>query len=109
MIPGDGVGPEIMDSVQNVVKSVGAPIDFEVMHLSEVICFHFYTAQAITAAERKREAELHLHLFITLLQTVIVSCWMSLFTRKWRENSNLVKFDRVNYVFLSSWSLWRAL
>ena len=41
MIPGDGVGPEIMDSVQNVVKSVGAPIEFEVMHLSEVICFHF--------------------------------------------------------------------
>ena len=74
MIPGDGVGPEIMDSVQNVVKSVGAPIDFEVMHLSEVICFHFYTAQAITT-ERKREAKLHLHLFITLLQTVIVSCW----------------------------------
>ena len=36
MIPGDGVGPEIMDSVQNVVKSVGAPIEFEVMHLSEV-------------------------------------------------------------------------
>ena len=41
MIPGDGVGPEIMDAVQTVVKSVGAPIDFEVMHLSEVICFHF--------------------------------------------------------------------
>ena len=54
MIPGDGVGPEIMDSVQNVVKSVGAPIEFEVMHLSEVICFHFfpYISQSDKAGKR---------------------------------------------------------
>ena len=36
MIPGDGVGPEIMDSVEEVLNSIGAPIDFEVHHLSEV-------------------------------------------------------------------------
>ena len=36
MIPGDGVGPEIMDSVEEVLASIGAPIDFEVYHLSEV-------------------------------------------------------------------------
>ena len=36
MIPGDGVGPEIMDSVQTVLKQVGAPIDFVTYHLSEV-------------------------------------------------------------------------
>ncbi len=36
MIPGDGVGPELMDSVQAVVKSAGAPVDFETFHLSEV-------------------------------------------------------------------------
>ena len=36
MIPGDGVGPELMDSVQAVVKSTGAPINFEIKHLSEV-------------------------------------------------------------------------
>lgn len=36
MIPGDGVGPELMDSVQVVMKSIGAPIQFETMHLSEV-------------------------------------------------------------------------
>ena len=36
MIPGDGVGPEMMDSVQDVLKAIGAPIDFEVHHLSEV-------------------------------------------------------------------------
>lgn len=37
LIPGDGVGPELMDSAQTVLKSVGAPIHFEVMHLSEVL------------------------------------------------------------------------
>jgi len=36
MIPGDGVGPELMDSVQSVIKAVGAPIDFESLHFSEV-------------------------------------------------------------------------
>jgi len=36
MIPGDGVGPELMDSVQSVFKSLGAPVSFETMHLSEV-------------------------------------------------------------------------
>lgn len=29
MIPGDGVGPEIMGSVKDVFKAVGAPVDFE--------------------------------------------------------------------------------
>ena len=37
MIPGDGVGPEIMDSVEEVLNSIGAPIDFETYHLSEVL------------------------------------------------------------------------
>ena len=36
MIPGDGVGPELMDSVKEVLTSIGAPIDFETYHLSEV-------------------------------------------------------------------------
>jgi len=36
MIPGDGVGPDLMYSVQDVIKSVGAPLDFEVLNLSEV-------------------------------------------------------------------------
>lgn len=36
MIPGDGVGPDLMYSVQDVIKSVGAPVDFEVLNLSEV-------------------------------------------------------------------------
>ena len=36
MVPGDGVGPELMDSVQAVLKSVNAPVNFEQLHLSEV-------------------------------------------------------------------------
>ena len=29
-------GPELMDSAQTVLKSMGVPIDFEVLHFSEV-------------------------------------------------------------------------
>ena len=36
MIPGDGVGPDLMYSVQDVIKAAGAPLDFEVLNLSEV-------------------------------------------------------------------------
>lgn len=36
MIPGDGVGPDMMDSVKNVLKSAGAPVDFDELHISEV-------------------------------------------------------------------------
>ena len=36
LIPGDGVGPEIMDSCQEVLKSMGAKLDFEEMYFSEV-------------------------------------------------------------------------
>merc|ERR1739844_754851 len=36
MVPGDGVGPELMDSVQAVLKSINAPLTFDQLHLSEV-------------------------------------------------------------------------
>ena len=29
MIPGDGVGPELMDSVRSVFSAAGVPVDFE--------------------------------------------------------------------------------
>ena len=38
LIPGDGVGPEMMDSAQEILQSMGAKIDFEEMYLSEVCC-----------------------------------------------------------------------
>ena len=49
MIPGDGVGPEMMDSVQDVLKAIGAPIDFEVHHLSEVKCVRVHLQLASEA------------------------------------------------------------
>lgn len=36
MIPGDGVGPELMYSVQEVFKAADVPVDFETFFLSEV-------------------------------------------------------------------------
>ena len=36
LIPGDGVGPELVDSVEEVFKAAGVPMDFEVFFFSEV-------------------------------------------------------------------------
>lgn len=36
MIPGDGVGPELVYSVQEVFKAISVPVDFEPFFLSEV-------------------------------------------------------------------------
>jgi len=36
LIPGDGVGPELMDSAQEVLQSMGVPIDFEEIYFSEI-------------------------------------------------------------------------
>ncbi|KAK6761827.1 hypothetical protein RB195_022786 [Necator americanus] len=36
IIPGDGVGPELIYSVQDIVKNTGIPLDFEEIFLSEV-------------------------------------------------------------------------
>jgi isocitrate/isopropylmalate dehydrogenase len=33
MIPGDGVGPEILYAVQHVVRNTGIPLDFEEIFL----------------------------------------------------------------------------
>ncbi|XP_033633413.1 isocitrate dehydrogenase [NAD] subunit beta, mitochondrial-like [Asterias rubens] len=36
LIPGDGVGPELMQSVREVFKGAGVPVDFEELFVSEV-------------------------------------------------------------------------
>uniref|UniRef100_A0A0K0DNB2 Isocitrate dehydrogenase [NAD] subunit, mitochondrial n=1 Tax=Angiostrongylus cantonensis TaxID=6313 RepID=A0A0K0DNB2_ANGCA len=36
IIPGDGVGPELIYTVQDIVKNTGIPLDFEEIFLSEV-------------------------------------------------------------------------
>ena len=35
-VSGDGVGPEMMDSCQEVLQSMGARLDFEPIYFSEV-------------------------------------------------------------------------
>ena len=50
---GDGVGPELMDSVQSVLKSVGAPLHFEIMHLSEVQHWNSKPIEEVTDNVRK--------------------------------------------------------
>ena len=53
MIPGDGVGPELMDCVQTVVQSVGAPISFEILHLSEVQHWNSYPVDEVMKSVTK--------------------------------------------------------
>jgi len=36
LIPGDGVGPELMQSMQEVLEAAGAPVDFETFFLSDI-------------------------------------------------------------------------
>jgi len=36
LIPGDGVGPEMMQAMQEVLSAAGAPIDFETFFLSDI-------------------------------------------------------------------------
>lgn len=36
LIPGDGVGPELMESVKEVFRSAAVPVEFEEIHLSEI-------------------------------------------------------------------------
>ena len=37
MIPGDGVGPELMSSVKDVFSVAGVPVDFEEMFIRSVL------------------------------------------------------------------------
>jgi isocitrate dehydrogenase (NAD+) len=36
LIPGDGIGPEMMQCMQEVVEATGAPVDFETFFLSDI-------------------------------------------------------------------------
>ena len=40
MIPGDGVGPELMTSVDLVFKAAGVPVKFEEVNLPEITHHH---------------------------------------------------------------------
>jgi isocitrate dehydrogenase (NAD+) len=44
IVPGDGVGPELIYAVQDVIKFTGIPLEFEEVFLSEV---HFTRSASI--------------------------------------------------------------
>ncbi|XP_055676897.1 isocitrate dehydrogenase [NAD] subunit beta, mitochondrial [Lutzomyia longipalpis] len=55
MIPGDGVGPELMYSVQEVFKAADVPVDFETYFLSEVNPLLSAPLENVTASINKNK------------------------------------------------------
>ena len=74
MIPGDGVGPELMDCVQTVVQSVGAPISFEILHLSEVQHWNSYPVDEVMKSVTKNGIAIKGSYHIHILYDIQRSC-----------------------------------
>lgn len=53
LIPGDGVGPELIASLQAVFRAAHCPIDFEILHFSEVSPRYSSTLEEVTASIQK--------------------------------------------------------
>jgi isocitrate dehydrogenase (NAD+) len=58
LIPGDGVGPEIMDSTKEVLLQMGAKIDFEEVYFSEVNRGASSSLEEVTALVKKNKVAL---------------------------------------------------
>lgn len=52
MLPGGGIGPELMNYVQEVCKYIGAPVDFEIFHINPKIDEGNELEQAVTSIRR---------------------------------------------------------
>ena len=52
MLPGDGIGPEMMNYVKEVFRYAGAPIDFETVHLDPSTDDYRDLENAISAVKR---------------------------------------------------------
>lgn len=55
LIPGDGVGPELMYSLEQVFKAANCPVDFEIIHFSEVNPTMSVTLNDVTTSIRKNK------------------------------------------------------
>jgi len=55
LIPGDGVGPELIYSVQEVFKAISVPVDFEPFFLSEVNPALSSPLEDVVASIRKKQ------------------------------------------------------
>jgi len=58
LIPGDGVGPEIMDSCQEVLQAMGAKVDFEELYFSEINHGASRSLDDVMASVRKNKVAL---------------------------------------------------
>ncbi|KAL4218939.1 Isocitrate dehydrogenase [NAD] subunit beta [Mactra antiquata] len=58
LVPGDGVGPEMMGSVQEIFKTAGVPVDFEEYFLSEVQSAQSADYETVLESFRKNGAGL---------------------------------------------------
>ena len=52
MLPGDGIGPEMMEYVKEVFTFAGAPVDFETIHLNPTTDDYRDVEKAISAVKR---------------------------------------------------------
>jgi len=59
LIPGDGVGPELVYAVQDIVKATGIPIEFEEIFLSDV---HYTRSNSIDEAVNSIQRNNHVAL-----------------------------------------------
>ncbi|XP_025113258.1 isocitrate dehydrogenase [NAD] subunit beta, mitochondrial-like isoform X2 [Pomacea canaliculata] len=53
LVPGDGVGPELMNSVQDVFSAAGVPVDFEEIFISEIQPGQSATVQTVVESFRR--------------------------------------------------------
>ncbi|ESO98976.1 hypothetical protein LOTGIDRAFT_158944 [Lottia gigantea] len=58
MVPGDGVGPDLMSSVQDVFQAAGVPVDFEEIFISEVQPAQSATVSAVIESFKRNGAGL---------------------------------------------------
>ena len=52
MLPGDGIGPEMMSYVKEVFRYAGAPVDFETVHLDPSTDDYNDLVSAISSVKR---------------------------------------------------------
>uniref|UniRef100_A0A671QGK9 Isocitrate dehydrogenase [NAD] subunit beta, mitochondrial n=1 Tax=Sinocyclocheilus anshuiensis TaxID=1608454 RepID=A0A671QGK9_9TELE len=74
MVPGDGVGPELMTAVKEVFKAADVPVEFEEFHLSEV--------QNMASEEKLEEVLSSMKNNRVAIKGNILTCVMLLFDHK---------------------------
>ena len=48
LFPGDGIGPEIAEALQEIFKAAGAPIEWDVQHIGTQVCVSFFSEALVS-------------------------------------------------------------